>query len=70
MVTKKDAWTKIEGILIRIGANEKAITEIKRNIETHYVTKEAYEPVKKIAYGLSAAVLLAVIGAVLNMVIL
>ena len=69
MVTKETAWTKVEGILIRIGANEKSIDEIKININNNYVTKDQHEPVKRIIYGLVTVVLLTILGALLKMVI-
>jgi hypothetical protein len=69
MVTKDDAWTRIEGILIRVGANEKAIEEVKNNIRDNFVRKDVYEPLRNIVYGLVGAILLAVIGALMKLVI-
>lgn len=46
------------------------VTDIKSKLEGHYVTKEEFDPVKKIVYGIITAVLLAVLGALLGLVIL
>ena len=64
------AWGKIEGILIRIGANEKNIDEIRRNVRENYVTKDQYEPVKRIIYALIMLVLTTVFAAILKLVVL
>ncbi len=70
MVTRETAWTKIEGILIRIGITEKVIDEIKDNIKDNYVTKDQYEPIKKVVYGLVSVVLLTVLTVLLSKVVL
>ena len=46
------------------------IGEIKADIQGHFVTKEEYEPVKRIVYGLVGLVLTAVVGALVGLVIL
>ena len=69
MVTHKDAWTKIEGILIRVGATEKEIGEIKKDLKQNYVSKDQYDPVKKIMYGLVSFVLIAILAALLKVVL-
>jgi hypothetical protein len=45
------------------------VAEIKTKLEGHYVTKDEFEPVKKIVYGLVSVVLLAVVGALVALVI-
>ena len=42
--------------------------KIKEAIEEKYVSKDSFEPIKKITYGLVGAILLGVIGAVLALV--
>lgn len=46
------------------------VTEIKDKIERSYVTREEFEPIKKIVYGLVALILITVVGAVLALVII
>lgn len=46
------------------------ITEIKERLDEKYVTKDEFEPVKKLVYGIVGLILTAVIGALLGLVIL
>jgi len=39
--------------------------KIKKAMEERYVSKDSFEPVKKVVYGLVGAILLGVIGAIL-----
>ena len=48
---------------------ESKVINIEQKLEGHYVTKEEFDPVKKIVYGLVSIVLVAVIGAILALVI-
>lgn len=45
------------------------VSEIKTKLESNYVTKEQFEPIKKIVYGFAALVFIAVITALLKLVI-
>jgi len=65
-----------EGLLIRIDERtqniEHEITELKTAMsamETKFVTAAEFAPVKKVVYGLIGAVLLAVLGAVVGLVV-
>lgn len=49
---------------------KKDVIEIKEMLKSNYVTKEAFGPVKMIAYGMTSIVLVAVIGAVVSLVII
>ena len=46
------------------------VIEIKQRLDSKYVTKEEFDPVKKLVYGIVALILTAVVGALLGMVIL
>jgi hypothetical protein len=48
---------------------KKDVSEIKEKMESHYVTKDEFEPVKKVVYGLVALILVAVVGAAIALVI-
>ena len=48
---------------------QKDLADIKLSLEKHYLTKVEFEPVRKIVYGLVAAILMAVIGGLLTLVI-
>lgn len=45
------------------------IDEIKALVKDTYVTKEEFDPVKKIVYGLVSAILLAVVVALIALVV-
>ena len=46
------------------------VKEIKDNLRSSYVSKDEFDPVKKIVYGLVGLILVAVMGAVLGLVII
>ena len=67
MSTVKDsdiAVIKNEIIHIRRG-----VEEIKEDLKTKYVTKEEFNPVKKIVYGAVCFILVGVMGALVALVI-
>lgn len=45
------------------------VAEIKNSMQHNYVTIEAFEPVRKIVYGLVTLILIGVVGALLALVI-
>ena len=45
------------------------VAEIKTKMEANYVTREEFDPVKKIVYGLVSIILVAVVGALITLVI-
>lgn len=45
------------------------VTEIKNKLDQEYVTKEAFEPVKKLVYGLVCLILIGVVTAILAIVL-
>lgn len=45
------------------------VKDIKDKLESHYVTTEEFDPIKKIVYGIVALVLTGVVGALLALVI-
>jgi hypothetical protein len=46
-----------------------AVDAVKKDLEEKYVTKDMFDPVKKIAYGLVGGILFAILAAVLGLVI-
>ena len=46
------------------------VKEIKDNLRSSYVSKDEFDPVKKIVYGLVGLILVSVMGAVLGLVII
>lgn len=45
------------------------LRDIKNKLEADYVTRQEFDPVKKIVYGLVSVILLAVVGALVTLVI-
>ena len=48
----------------------KDVSEIKSTLRGSYVSKDEFEPIKRIVYGLVGLILVTVCGAVLGLVIL
>lgn len=48
---------------------KKAVTTLDQKVSTHYVSREEFEPVKKVVYGMVALLLVAVVGAILKLAI-
>jgi len=45
------------------------VTDIKNKLEESYVTKDEFDPIKKVVYGLVGLILTGVVGALLALVI-
>jgi hypothetical protein len=45
------------------------VDDIKKLVENKYVTKDEFDPIKKVVYGMVGLILVAVVGAVLALVI-
>lgn len=45
------------------------VKALRQNQEQNYVTKNEFEPVKKIVYGLVGLILVAVVGALVSLVV-
>ena len=48
---------------------KETVVEIKHNLEKDYITRDQFEPVKKIVYGMVAIILTAVVGALITLVV-
>lgn len=46
-----------------------AVDQLRKDIATNYVTKDAFDPVRNIVYGLVGVVMLGVIGALVALVL-
>lgn len=68
-MTKQSEETAIAIIATTVKNIEKDVDEIKTKLEKNYVTREEFEPVKKIVYGLVALILIAVVGAMIALVL-
>ena len=45
------------------------VRQIRSDNENHYVTKEEFEPVRRIVYGMVTIILVAVLGAIIALVV-
>ena len=62
--------TKISTHVAVLNSEMGGVQEEIRDIKNGYVTKTTFIPIQKIVYGMVGAILLAVVGAVLGLVIL
>lgn len=58
---------KIKNIEKDIGEIKTSINEIVTKIDNTYVTKEELRPIKAITYGMVGAILMAVLGVLMNL---
>ena len=71
-MTKKNGnslETKVAVIATNIDYLKEEVSEIKAMIGKNFITRDEFEPVKRITYGLVALILIAVIGALLSLII-
>lgn len=53
----------------QIKNQREALKELKSNVESNYTTKELFSPVQKIVYGVTAFILTAVVGLIINQIL-
>lgn len=61
--------TKLELISQDLGYIKRDLADIKQLQQHNYVSKDEFEPVKKIVYGLVGLTLVAVVGALISLVV-
>lgn len=61
----------IQVALVRkdISYMKRQLSDIKYQVGDHYVTKDEFEPVRKLVYGMVALVLITVMGLLLSLVV-
>lgn len=74
MANTKSTRTRSENTQLAVMANDikyvvKSVDDLNNKIDHNYVTKDQFEPVKRIVYGLVGLILVAVVGALLSLVI-
>lgn len=70
MAKQETQATKLAVIANDIAYMKNDIHDIKSNVAQGYVTKDEFEPIKKIVYGLVGLILVAVVGALLSLVVI
>jgi hypothetical protein len=66
---KTDVNTTIAVVLTKLENIEQDISSINKKLENNYVTKDRFEPIKSVVYGLVSLILVAVTGAIISLVI-
>ena len=61
--------TKIALIQQDISYMKDKLDGVDQKISTHYVSREEFEPIKKIVYGMVGLILVAVVGALVSLVV-
>ena len=70
MATQRKQSNNIDVIANDISYIRDDLVEIKSTLKGSYVTKEEFEPIKKIVYGLVGLILIAVVGALMGLVLI
>jgi len=63
VVTEKNLFTHIEYI-------REDVKEIKVRLEKHYITKQEFEPIRKLVYGVVALIGTCIAGAILKILLM
>lgn len=69
MTIKQSDETNIALIQKDISYMKEKLDSVDNKVSTHYVSKEEFEPIKKIVYGLTGLILVAVVGAMVSLVV-
>jgi hypothetical protein len=68
-MTKTDDLIQITGLCKDIQYIKEKVTGIEVKLERDYITKEEFDPIKKVVYGLVGLILTGVVGALIGLVI-
>ena len=61
--------TQMAVIATKVEAIDRTVTDIKQKMENDYVTKEEFDPIKKIVYLTTSLILTSVVGALIALVV-
>ncbi len=61
--------TKLAVIQTDLAYIKEKLNTVDQKVTAHYVSKEEFDPIKKIVYGMVSLILIAVVGALLALVI-
>jgi hypothetical protein len=68
MPTNNDPITP-DNIYIHLGYIREDVAEIKKRLERNYITKQEFEPIKRLVYGVVALIGAGIVGLFLRTVI-
>lgn len=69
MPNNNSSDTKIALIQQDISYMKDKLDNVDLKISTHYVSRDEFEPIKKIVYGMVGLILTAVVGALISLVL-
>lgn len=71
MATKRKPLDETQLALMQqdISYMKEKLDGVDQKISTHYVSREEFEPIKKIVYGMVTLILVAVVGALVSLVV-
>lgn len=61
--------TKLAVIQTDLTYIKEKLNAVDLKVSTHYITKDEFEPIKKIVYGMVSLILVAVVGALVALVV-
>lgn len=61
--------TKLAVIQTDLTYIKEKLNAVDQKVSTHYVSKEEFEPIRKIVYGMVSLILIAVVGALVALVV-
>lgn len=61
--------TKLAVIQTDLTYIKEKLNAVDNKVSSHYVSKEEFDPIKKIVYGLVSLILIAVVGALVALVV-
>jgi hypothetical protein len=68
-ITNRDLSTQVAVIANDVAYIKEEVRDIKALVQQDYVTKDEFNPVKSIVYGLVSLILLSVVGALVALVL-
>lgn len=69
MAARETQEVKIALIQQDISYMKDKLDSVDVKVSTHYVSREEFEPIKKIVYGVVGLILVAVVGALVSLVV-
>lgn len=69
MPVKQSDETKLAVLDTKLDNVIEKLNSVDQKVTAHYVSKEEFDPVKKIVYGLVTLILIAVVGALVALVV-
>lgn len=68
-MTNQSDETKLAVIQTDLTYIKEKLNAVDNKVSSHYVSKEEFDPIKKIVYGLVSLILVAVVGALVALVV-